>query len=105
MRFYLRKSVRPMSCWKECTLPTEETFEWGRRGDRRPLEDLPDLFYDFCWERAAELRAQIKSMEGIEEEPRVTALPSGYPRWLGPCVLGEICGATTCRRCARCSRP
>ncbi len=22
----------------------------------------------------------------------MTALPSGYPRWLGPCVLGEICG-------------
>jgi hypothetical protein len=35
-----------------CTLPSEETFEWGRRGDRKPLEDLPDLFYDFCWERA-----------------------------------------------------
>jgi hypothetical protein len=75
-----------------CTLPAEETFEWGRRVDRRPLEDLPDLFYDFCWERAAELRAQIKSSEGMEEEPRVTALPSGYPCWLGPCVLGEICG-------------
>jgi hypothetical protein len=63
-----------------CTLPSEETFEWGRRGDRRPLEDLPDLFYDFCWEHAAELKAQIKSMEGMEEEPRVTAFPSGYPR-------------------------
>jgi hypothetical protein len=75
-----------------CTLPSEETFEWGRRGDRRPLEDLPDLFYDFCWECAAELKAQIKSMEGMEEEPRVTVFPSGYPRWLGPCVLGEICG-------------
>ncbi len=72
-----------------CTLPSEETFRWGRWG---PLEDLPDLFYDFCWQRAAELKAQIKSLEGIEEEPRVTALPSGYPRWLGPCVLGEICG-------------
>ncbi len=56
-----------------CTLPAEETFEWGRRGDRRPLEDLPDLFYDFCWERAAELRAQIKSVEGIKEEPRVSS--------------------------------
>jgi hypothetical protein len=75
-----------------CTLPTEETFEWGHRGDRRPLEDLPDLFYDFCWERAAELRAQIQYIERMEEEPRVSALPSGYPRWLGPCVLGEICG-------------
>ncbi len=74
-----------------CTLPSEETFEWGRRGDKT-LEDLPDLFYDFCWERAAELKAQIKSMEGMEEEPRVTAFPSGYPRWLGPCMLGEICG-------------
>jgi hypothetical protein len=75
-----------------CTLPAEETFTWGRRGDRRPLEDLPDLFYDFCWERAEELRAQIMSTEGMKEEPRVTALPSGYPSWLGPCVLGEICG-------------
>jgi hypothetical protein len=27
-----------------CTLPADETFEWGRRGNRRPLEDLPDLF-------------------------------------------------------------
>jgi hypothetical protein len=75
-----------------CTLPAEETFEWGRRGERRPLEDLPDLFYDFCWEHAEELRAQIRSTEGMAEEPRVTALPSGYPLWLGPCVLGEICG-------------
>ncbi len=74
-----------------CTLTSEETFKWGRCS-KKTLEDLPDLFYDFCWQRAAELKAQIKSLEGIEEEPRVTALPSGYPRWLGPCVLGEICG-------------
>jgi hypothetical protein len=47
-----------------CTLPSEETFECGRRGDKT-LEDLPDLFYNFCWERAAELKAQIKSLEGI----------------------------------------
>jgi hypothetical protein len=32
------------------------------------------------------------SSEGVEEVPRVTALPSGYPHWLEPCVLGEICG-------------
>ncbi len=75
-----------------CTLPAEETFEWGRRGDRWPLEDLPDLFYDFCWERAEELRTQIRATEERGEEPRVTPLPSSYPRWLGPCVLGEICG-------------
>jgi hypothetical protein len=75
-----------------CTLPAEETFKWGRRSERRPLEDLPDLFYDFCWERAEELRAQIRATEERGEEPRVTALPSSYPRWLGPCVLGEICG-------------
>ncbi len=75
-----------------CTLPSEETFRWGRWGDKTP-EDLPDMFYDFCWQRAADLRAQVKSLEGIEEEPRVTAWPSGYPRWLGPCILGEICGS------------
>ncbi len=75
-----------------CTLPSEETFRWGRWGDKT-LEDLPDMFYDFCWQGAAELKAQIKSLEGIEEEPRVTALSSGYPRWLGPCILGEICGS------------
>jgi hypothetical protein len=75
-----------------CMLPAEETFEWGCRGDRRPLEDLPDLFYDFCWECAEELRTQIRSTEEREEEPQVTALPASYPRWLGPCVLGEICG-------------
>jgi hypothetical protein len=75
-----------------CMLPSEETFRWGRWGDKTP-EDLPDMFYDFCWQRAAELRAQVKSLEGIEEEPRVTAWPSGYPRWLGPCILGEICGS------------
>jgi hypothetical protein len=74
-----------------CMLPSEETFRWGRWGDKT-LEDLPDMFNDFCWQRAAELKAQIKSLEGMEEEPRVTALPCGYPRWLGPCVLGEICG-------------
>jgi hypothetical protein len=75
-----------------CTLPSEETFRWGRWGDKT-LEDLPDMFYDFCWQRAAELKAQIKSLEGIVEEPRVMALSSGYPRWLGPCILGEICGS------------
>jgi hypothetical protein len=32
-------------------------------------------------------------MEGVEEEVRVTAWPSGYPRWLGPCILGDICGS------------
>ncbi len=75
-----------------CTLPSEETFRWGRWGDKTP-EDLPDMFYDFCWQRAADLRAQVKSLERIEEEARVTAWPSGYPRWLGPCILGEICGS------------
>ena len=90
-----------------CTLPAEETFAWGRRGDRRPLEDLPDLFYDFCWEMAEELKAQIMSTEGMEEEPRVTALPSPPAT---PAGWGHVCWvrsaeATTCRRCAKCSRP
>ncbi len=53
---------------------------------------MPDLFYDFCGERAEELKAQIRSTEGMAEEPQVTALPSGYPGWLGPCMFGEICG-------------
>ncbi len=75
-----------------CMLPSEEAFRWGRWGDKT-LEDLPDMFYDFCWQRATELRTQVKSLEGIEEEPRVTALSSGYPRWLGQCILGEICGS------------
>jgi hypothetical protein len=75
-----------------CMLPAEETFAWGCRGDRKPPEDIPDMFYDLCRERAEELRAQIMSSEGVEETPRVTALPSGYPRWLGPCMLREICG-------------
>ncbi len=61
-----------------CTLPSEETFRWERWGDKTP-EDLPDMFYDFCWQRSADLRAQVKSLEGIEEEARVTAWPSGYP--------------------------
>jgi hypothetical protein len=85
-----------------CTLPSEETFRWGRWGGEKPPEDIPFMFYDFCWQRAADLRAQVKSLEGVEEEVRVTAWPSGYPRWLGPCILGDIFGS---RRCAKCSRP
>jgi len=76
-----------------CTLPSEETFRWGRWGGEKPPEDIPFMFYDFCWQRAADLRAQVKSLEGVEEEVRVTAWPSGYPRWLGPCILGDICGS------------
>ncbi len=34
-----------------CMLPAEETFAWGRGGDRKPPEDIPDMFYDFCSER------------------------------------------------------
>jgi hypothetical protein len=56
-----------------CTLPSEETFAWGRRADRMPPEDVPEAFYDFCSERAEELRAQILSSEGAEGAPRVSA--------------------------------
>jgi hypothetical protein len=76
-----------------CTLPSEETFRWGRWGGGKPPEDIPFMFYDFCWQHAADLRAQVKSLEGVEEKVRVTAWPSGYPRWLGPCILGDICGS------------
>jgi hypothetical protein len=86
-----------------CTLPSEETFRWGRWGGEKNPEDLPDMFYDFCWQRAADLRAQVQSLEEIEEEARVTAWPSGYPRWLRP--WERSVEATTCRRCARCSKP
>jgi hypothetical protein len=54
-RYYKKEGEGTVSCHVTmdqlemllCTLPTEENFEWGRRGERRPLEDLPDLFYDF----------------------------------------------------------
>jgi hypothetical protein len=62
-----------------CTLPSEETFRWGRWGGKKSPEDIPYMFYDFCWQRAADLRAQVTSLEGVEEEARVTAWPSGYP--------------------------
>jgi hypothetical protein len=76
-----------------CMLPSEETFKWRRwSGDKSP-EDTPLIFYDFCWQRAADLRAQVQSLEGVEEEVRVAAWPSGCPRWFGPCILGDICGS------------
>jgi hypothetical protein len=84
-----------------CTLPSEETFRWGRWGGEKPPEDIPFMFYDFCWQRAADLRAQVKLLEGVKEEARVTAWPSGYPRWLGPCILGEICGSYHMPECSR----
>jgi hypothetical protein len=75
-----------------CMLPSEETFLWGRRGDRVHPEDTPDVFYDFCKERAEELKAQILSPRGAEGTSRSPASPPNHPRWLGPCVLGELCG-------------
>ncbi len=75
-----------------CMLPAEETFAWGRRGDRKPPEDIPDMFYEFCSERAEELRAQIRSYEGAGGASQASAPPSSHPHWLGPCALGEICG-------------
>ncbi len=66
-----------------CTLPSEETFRWGRWGGEKLPDDIPFMFYDFCWQRAADLRAQVQSLEGVEE---------------------TSAGAITCRRCAGCSR-
>jgi hypothetical protein len=67
-----------------CMLPSEETFLWGRRGDRVPLEDMPDTFYDFCKERAEELRAQILSSGEAEGTSRASAPSPNHPCWLGP---------------------
>ncbi len=76
-----------------CMLPPEKTFKWRRwRGDGPP-EEAPLTLYDFCWQRAANLRRQVQSLEGVEEEARVAAWHSGYPRWFGPCILGDICGS------------
>ncbi len=75
-----------------CMLPSEETFLWGRRGDRVHPDDTPDMFYDFCRERAEELKAQILSPRGAEGSSRSPASPPNHPHWLGPCVLGELCG-------------
>jgi hypothetical protein len=76
-----------------CMLPPEETFKWRQwRGDGSP-GDMPLTLYDFCWQRAANLRAQVQSLERVEEEVKVTAWHSGYPRWFGPCILGDICGS------------
>ncbi len=75
-----------------CMLPSEETFAWGRRGDRMPPEDIPNAFYEFCKESAEELRAQILSSGGVKGASRASTHSSGHPHWLGPCVLREICG-------------
>jgi hypothetical protein len=74
-----------------CMLPSEETFAWGRQGDRMPPEDIPDAFYDFCKERAEELRARLLSSGGAEGASRAPTPSPSHPHWLGPCVLGEIC--------------
>ncbi len=75
-----------------CMLPSKETFLWGRRGDRVHPDDAPDMFYDFCKERGEELRAQIPSPGGAEGTSRAPASTPNHSRWLGLCVLGEICG-------------
>jgi hypothetical protein len=43
-------------------LPTAESFLWGRRGEEVHPDDTPDVFYDFCRERAEELKAQVLSL-------------------------------------------
>ncbi len=77
-----------------CMLPSEETFLWGRRGDRMHPDDTPDVFYDFCKEREEELKAQILSPRGMEGATQAPTASSNHPRWQGPCVLGELCGGS-----------
>jgi hypothetical protein len=75
-----------------CMLPSEETFLWGCRGDRVHPDDTLDMFYNFCKERAEELRAQILSPGGVDGTSRAPASSPNHPCWLGLCMLGEICG-------------
>ncbi len=74
----------------------------GRRGSKRgaesqeegtPLEDMSLSLYDFCWQRAVSMRTQVLSLEQLEEPVPPAAWHAGYPRWFGPCILGDICGS------------
>jgi hypothetical protein len=76
-----------------CMLPFEEAVKWKQwRGDG-PLEDMSLSLFDFCWQRAANLRTQVLSLERLEEPVPPAAWHAGYPRWFGPCILGDICGS------------
>ncbi len=77
-----------------CMLPAAETFLWGRRGERVHPDDTPDVFYDFCKERAKELKAQVLSLGGAKKATQAPTTPREELSWKGPCVLGELCGGS-----------
>ncbi len=74
--------------------PAAESFLWGRRGKSMHPEDTPDVFYEFCSERAEELKAQVLSLRRSEEAAQASAPPHDEPSWKGLCVLGELCGGS-----------
>ncbi len=71
-----------------------ESFLWGRRGKNVHPEDTPDVFHEFCMERAEELKGQVLSSKGAGETAQASATPHDEPSWRGPCVLGELCGGS-----------
>jgi hypothetical protein len=75
-------------------LPAAESFLWGRRGRNMHPEDTPDVFYDFCMERAEELKSQVLSPRGADGAAQASATPHDESSWKGPCVLGELCGGS-----------
>jgi len=40
-------------------LPAAETFLWGSRGRNLSPEDVPDVFREFCMDRAEELKSNL----------------------------------------------
>ncbi len=64
-----------------CMLPSEETFLWGRRGEKVHPDDMPDMFYDFCKEHAQELKAQILSPRGAERVAQTQTASPDHPSW------------------------
>jgi hypothetical protein len=75
-------------------LPAAESFLWGHRGEKVHPDDTPDLFYDFCRERAEELNAQVVSLGRPERAVQAPAKSQDRPSWQGPCVLGELYGGS-----------
>ena len=87
-----------------CMLPFEETVKWRQwRGDGSP-DDMPLTLYDFCWQRAANLRAQVQSLERVEEPVQATACTPATRDGSGPAYWETYVEVTTCRKCAGCSR-
>ncbi len=87
-----------------CMLPFEQAVKWKQwRGDG-PLEDMSLSLYDFCWQRAANLRTQVLSLERLEEPAPPAAWHAGYRDGSGPAYWGTYVEATTCQKCAGCSK-